>query len=127
MDPLLLVLIPLLIVSPFIPGVIRLILKEIKKIGRAMRIRSKSAEWGKENCQRLVKGRVKVGMTPEMLRAAFGKPSQDLGERWEYTWIYDEGLTVPGLPRGVGPQDIPIWPERIVRQCRPDALSVLRP
>ena len=39
-----------------------------------MNIMNKYQEWGKDNCQRLLQQKIEVGMTNEMIQAAYGKP-----------------------------------------------------
>jgi hypothetical protein len=77
---------------------IRLTLREAHKAARAKIILLNTDDWGKENCQALAKGEVKIGMTREMIREAFGSPSskrwtEDKQERWKYSWICGEKKT----------------------------------
>lgn len=39
-----------------------------------MDIMNKYSQWGKDNCQRLLQQKIEVGMSDEMVQAAYGKP-----------------------------------------------------
>jgi hypothetical protein len=42
---------------------------------RANRIWARRADWGDDVCQALVNGKIRVGMTKEMIQLAFGNPT----------------------------------------------------
>jgi hypothetical protein len=85
--------------------------KEIKKTEEIL---SKSAEWGPENCQALLDGQAKIGMTPDMILQAFGPPSgidqKTKAEKYyQERWIFG----IPG--RGAGANYLTIRDGKIVK------------
>ena len=99
----------LLLAAFVIPLIIGSNINPKKVIKKREEILSKSDEWGAENCQALLDGQARIGMTPEMILLAFGPPSgidqrstteKYHQERWVYG-ISDKGaganyLTIRG-------------------------------
>ena len=91
----------LLLAAFVIPLIIGSTVNPKRIIKKREEILSKSDQWGEENCQALLDGQAKIGMTPEMILLAFGPPS-GIDQRTT-TEKYHQERWVYGVPeKGAG-------------------------